>query len=246
MTGQTLPPLRSSHQWHTAAGPLSYDTWGVHGRPVLLIPAVLFDRAMWWPIGADLRPQATVIAVDLPGHAASSPRARYDPYALVDDLAALIAHLDLRQAPVIVGHGTSAGLAALFATRYATHAVVTVDPDSTVPADARHYLRHMRPDALPGRYRALLTPATDTTLLHDYTACIQAWPAAGTQPASPHARLAVHSRPPRGPDRRPGWRHMSYDVPARFAHLADVDRFVHDVSSLLTSPGTAARHEDRS
>jgi pimeloyl-ACP methyl ester carboxylesterase len=122
---------------------------------VLLIPTVLFDLSMWWPVAADLRPHATVVAVDLPGHGTSRRRSRYDPHELVDDLAGLTAHLGLTQAPIVVGHGTAAGLAELFATRYATHAVVTVDATSQVPADHRQYLAGMAAETLPGPDRLL-------------------------------------------------------------------------------------------
>jgi hypothetical protein len=40
-----LPPVRATHQFAARAGSWCYDTWGANGRPVVLIPAVLFDRA---------------------------------------------------------------------------------------------------------------------------------------------------------------------------------------------------------
>jgi len=247
MTAESMPPVRTTHVWHAPAGSWCYDLWGRHGRPVVLIPPVLFDRTMWWPAAADLRPHATVLAVDLPGHGQSAPRERYDPDELVDDLAFLIHSLDLRQAPVVVGHGSSGSLADLFAARYATHAVVTVDAVEPAPVDAatrqrelRSYLAALHLDALPPRYRDLVTPSQDQGLLAAYADCML--PERPTAPAGPSGRpvrLAVHSRPLSSP-RPPGtgsvavpWRHEIYDVDGRFAHLTDITRFVHDIRTLL-------------
>ena len=212
------PPLRTDHQLPAPAGRWAYDLWGRHGRPLVLIPAILFDRMMWWPAAADLRPYATVVAVDLPGHGESAARDRYDPDDLVEDLARLVAGLGSTRAPVVVGHGASAPLAVHFATRYATHAVVTVDALDDCPRPARRdeYLARMRLDALPDRYRDLVRPATDPGLLSAYGRCLDL----GAPPAVPGtARLDVHSR--------------AYGVPGRFAPLTAATRFVDDLGALL-------------
>lgn len=247
MTAEPMPPVRATHVWHAPAGAWCYDVWGRHGRPVVLIPPVLFDRTIWWPAAADLRPHATVLAVDLPGHGQSAPRGRYDPDELVDDLACLIHSVDLRLAPVVVGHGSSASLAELFAARYATHAVVTVDAPEPAPVDTaarprdvRSYLAGLCLDAVPPAYRDLVAPLRDPGLLAAYADCMfAARPAAPAGPAGRPARLVVHSRPPSstrppgtGPVAAPS-RHEVYDVDGRFAHLTDVSRFAHDIRTLL-------------
>jgi pimeloyl-ACP methyl ester carboxylesterase len=227
LTGPALPPVRTEHLWPAPGGLWAYDVWGRHGRPVLLIPAVMFDRTMWWPAAADLRPHATVIAVDLPGHGASARRERYDHEEIVDDQARLVAGLAVTRAPVVVGHGASAALAVLFAARYATHAVVTVDasPDGPRAAHVGEYLAAMDLDALPARYRDLARPAGDPGLLTGYAPCLEV-PRTGRT-----VRLAVHSRPPSQPaeDRSVA----VYDVPSRFAHLTAGSRFVRDIGALL-------------
>jgi len=242
MTGQTLPPVRTTHVWRAPGGLWCYDEWGRHGRPVVLIPAVLFDRVMWWPAAADLRPHATVLAVDLPGHGASTRRDRYDPDELVDDLAHLVHRLGVRQAPVVVGYASSAPLAVLFAARYATHAVVTVDPPDVPrpPADIDQYLKGLQLDAMPARYRDMVRASGDRALLAGYAQCPYAddWSAVGTGTGTQPTRLAVHSQAPPSRQADPGapadpWRHEVYEVPGRFAHLADVSRFVHDIRTLL-------------
>jgi len=243
MIEQTLPPVRVTHRRPATGRPgdpaWEYDIWGRHGRPVVLLPAILFSRASWWPLAADLRPHATVIAVDLPGHGGSARRSCYRPGDLVDELAALIAHLAIRQAPVIVAHASSAGLAELFATRYATHAVVIADPapppgpDS--PVDPAGYLHHLQPAVVPAQYRPLADPIGDAGLLAAYHDCRQPHPASVTRGGAGEHRLTVHSRPPSaGPGRpRPGDRVTVYGVPGRFPQLNAVERFAADIRTVL-------------
>ncbi|GAA0458205.1 hypothetical protein Aca07nite_64470 [Actinoplanes capillaceus] len=233
---ETLPPVRTTHTFATPAGSWCYDTWGVHGRPAVLLAAALFDRTTWWPVAADLRPHATVVAVDLPGHGGSTTHGHYDADALVDDLACLIDSLRLRRAPVIVGHGSSALLAMLFADRYATHAVVTVDPTppAVLAAGVDAYLHTMGLDAIPEQYRGLVEASRDTHLLDAYAASLGRVTAmTGTNTTG----LVVHSRAPDEPrdtpPTSPRWRYRTYDVPGRFAHLTAEHRFVSDLHTLL-------------
>ena len=223
--GPSLPPLRTEGRLPARAGHWAYDRWDGPGRPLLLIPAVLFARMMWWPAAADLRPYATVLAVDLPGHAGSATRARYDPDELVDDLAGLVAGLGGTRAPVVVGHGASAGLAVHFATRYATHAVVTVDDADDHPPARDAYLAAMRPESVPERYRDLVRPAPDPGLLTRYAGCLRL----SAPPAVPGTiRLSVHSGPPAD-----GRSARVYGVPGRFAQLTALTRFVADIRAVL-------------
>jgi pimeloyl-ACP methyl ester carboxylesterase len=240
MTAAPMPPMRTSHTRRTPQGLLSYDLWGVNGRPVLLLPALLFDRVMWWPVAADLRPYATVIAPDLPGHGDSTRPRRYDPDDIVADLAELVDHLGVRQAPVVVGHASAAALAERFAASYATHAVITVDPLPSViadaPADPDSYLAAMQLDAIPQQYRELIRPAADTSLWAAYTACRSI----ARQPnmvAAACTHLTVYSNTPAQLDTTTAapapQRNAVYDVAGRFPHLANVTRFVSDLRSLL-------------
>ena len=239
MTDQPLPPVRSTHRWPARHGAVAYDTWGCHGRPVLLIASVLFDRSIWWPAAAELRPHATVIAVDLPGHGESADRAGYEPQQIVDDLADLIAGLNIRRAPVIVGHGGSAGLATMFSDRYATHAVVTVDPLPTGmlatpagPQQMNTYLDFMGADTVPEDYRSLAEPVGDSDLLAAYHRCTTLQH--GTCGAVT-AALTVHSTAVAAVEEQPAdaWQQRGYDVPGRFAHLARVRDFAADIRALL-------------
>jgi pimeloyl-ACP methyl ester carboxylesterase len=88
---------------------------------------LLFDRRMWWPVAAEPATDATVIAPDLPGHGETPTRSDCSPTDLAAQLAELIHSLELRRAPIVVGHATSAWLAAAFAHDFAVHDVLTVD-----------------------------------------------------------------------------------------------------------------------
>lgn len=236
---ETLPPVRTTHVFRAPAGSWCYDFWGLNGRPVVFLPAVLFGRASWWPVAADLRPHATVVAVDLPGHDSSGRRVRYEPAALVDDLAHLVDSLQTRRAPVVVGHGTSAVLADLFAARYATHAVVAVDPcpPSVLAGGLDAYLHTMGTDAIPEQYRCIVEPTRDRDLLHAYARGLgDRRPATTTVGVTP-ARLAVHSSTPDLPATEPvvaqQWHHEVYDVAGCFAHLSAPERFANHLRALL-------------
>jgi len=241
---QPLPPQRTTHTWRSPAGAWCYDTWGNHGRPIVLIPAVMFDRTMWWPAAAELRPHATVIAVDLPGHGGSSARDRYDADDLVGELALLLHTLGVRQAPIVVGHATAAPLAVHFAVRCPVHAVVTVDPHDPVP-ELDQYVNGFDRDAVPAHYRDLAAPATDPRLFAAYAAVIRlADPAGNPAAAGRPAQVAIHSQqPPRSLVADDRWRHHVYDTPGRFAHLTALPRFADDIRALLRPDQPAAQRQ---
>ena len=147
------PPLRSTH----LSGSLVFDRWGRYGRPVLLLHGLLFDRTMWWPVGAELAGVCSVIAPDLPGHGDSPACEDPDPQRLARDLATLVNRLDLHRAPIVVGHATSAPLAAAFAGAYATHHVRTIDERAVGDLSE-----------VPECYRPYAQPRHDRALLHAY------------------------------------------------------------------------------
>ena len=241
MTGPVQPPLRTTYLWQAPGGLWCYDMWGRHGRPVVLLPAIMFDRVMWWPAAADLRPHATMVAVDLPGHGGSTGRHSYDPEEIIDDLAGLLHHLGVRQAPIVVGHASSAPLAELFAARYPTHAVVSVDPlDGHRAVSLDGYLDSMSLAALPAPYNAMVVPARDPALLTAYHQCMtvdRPTPIGMGWTVEP-SRLVIHSSGTARRQPEPGapddpCRRVSYAVPGRFPHLSDTSRFVDDIRGLL-------------
>lgn len=122
-----MRPRRTTHAYGTPKNLLVYDRWSRFGRPVVLLHGLGYDRAMWWPVAADLGDDAAAVTIDLPGHGQSATRTDHDLGHLAHDLAMLISGLNLNRAPVLVGHAEAALVAEAFAGRYATHAVITVD-----------------------------------------------------------------------------------------------------------------------
>jgi pimeloyl-ACP methyl ester carboxylesterase len=99
-------------------------------RPALvLLHGLTFDRRMWHPALTELEiidPDRRAIALDLPGHGDSPDASSYSMESLLQRIhdAVGAAHLDH---PVIVGHSLSAGVASMYATRYPTSGVVSVE-----------------------------------------------------------------------------------------------------------------------
>jgi pimeloyl-ACP methyl ester carboxylesterase len=206
MTGDALAPVRRTRGWPGLGGSWSYDTCGSNGWPVILIHGIRFDRAKRWPTAAELYANRTVVAIDLPGHGTSRARARYDPAVLIEELAHLLHELGATRAPVVVGHGTSSGLAGLFAMRFVAHAVIAVDAPAVIglrppitPDDVHRYLATTATDQLPRSYRTLVTARPDPSLL---AACLVCMP------------NALHAEMDNRPERR------DRSAPSRQRHLA--------------------------
>jgi hypothetical protein len=164
---------------------------------------------------------------------------------------------------VVVGHGTSSGLAALFAMRFVAHAVIAVDAPAVIglrppitPDEVHRCLATMATNQLPPSYRTLVTARSGPSLLAAYRVCMphalhsemdnRPEKRARSAP-SRHRRLAVHSQSPETGDRHrltfpaEQWRGAIYDVPGDFGHLADVRRFAADVRSVLNTRQAARR-----
>lgn len=258
MTPDLLPPIRKAGTLPCAGGTLSYDTWGALGRPVLLLHSVLFDRRMWWPVAAELHRHCAPVAADLPGHGQSPGRARYDAEELIDEMGALLYKHRYVQAPIVVGHGASAGMASLFAKRFATHAVVLVDPPderplqpasaTTLPdtTETGTLLGEMQAADVPSHFRHLAEPSPDRALLQAYSNCIDVDPWISVAFDAPLARvnrgtlrLAVYSQVPLADPRHVlrrvsgKWRYSVYNTAGRFPHLTNVGKFAADIRSLL-------------
>jgi pimeloyl-ACP methyl ester carboxylesterase len=205
------PSLRTTH----TSGPLVYDRWGGYGRPILLLHGLLFDRTMWWPVAAELAGCGTVVAPDLPGHGESPPRADVSLPRLTEDLAALVHGLDLRRAPVVVGHGTAALLAVAFADNYATRHVITVDEPDSVPETVDDLIAAAHPEDAPEIFRDYARPRRDPVLLNSYDSWRVAPPIRRREPVPP---LATRS---------------AGGGPGCFAHLTDPAEFAIRIRSHL-------------
>jgi pimeloyl-ACP methyl ester carboxylesterase len=104
------------------------EQWGSHGRPVFILNGPSHSRTAWWPVAARLADAHAVTILELPE--------RRSPHSLAEDLALHLAQQGSR-APVLIGHASSALVAALFALRFVAHAVVAVERSlDTRPAAA--------------------------------------------------------------------------------------------------------------
>lgn len=250
------PPARHTRTWQWGDDALRYDLWSTTGRPVLFLHSLLFDRTMWWPAAAELQETARPIAVDLPGHGASPARDHYDPGVLVGQLASLIRAQHACSAPIIVGHGASAGLASLYARRFTTRAVVLVDPyvptrrqqaaDVAVQAnDMLALLTTMTPEAVPFYLREYARPQGSPALLAAYHECLRIDPwnavrAATLLPAASNSeRILIYGQVPTSSAQRMPldgdhhWRCRVYRRTGGFPQLSDVDRFCTEITALL-------------
>lgn len=164
------PPRRTTHATANPKTQLVYDRWGQFGRPVVLLHGLLFDRTMWWPLAAELAATAscTIVAADLPGHGQSPHRDDCRLEVVARDLAGLVHRLGLHRAPIVVGHATSAPLAAAFADAYATRHVLTVDEAPTTVAGVDDVLAAARLDAVPEHYRPYAQARREPALLGAY------------------------------------------------------------------------------
>jgi pimeloyl-ACP methyl ester carboxylesterase len=97
--------------------------------PLLLLHGLSFDRRMWRPALSRLHeidPARRILAVDLPGHGGSDDQASYDLDDVLETIHKAVAGAGLI-APVVVGHSGSALAATVYAGRYPSRGVVSVD-----------------------------------------------------------------------------------------------------------------------
>jgi len=89
------------HRVSTALGDLAVSVVGT-GEAVVLWPSLLMDRSLWEAQVAALSPRWTTIAIDPPGHGASSPLTRTFTLAeCADSLVEVLDALDVERAHVI-------------------------------------------------------------------------------------------------------------------------------------------------
>jgi pimeloyl-ACP methyl ester carboxylesterase len=95
---------------------LSVRDWGGDGTPMVLIHGLGGNQREWDAPGIKLARQFRIITFDQRGHGASSRSSDYSWKTRVDDLAALIAEMELHDV-TLVGHSLGAGVALEVANR---------------------------------------------------------------------------------------------------------------------------------
>lgn len=109
---------------------LHYTRTGGDKPPVVLAHGVTDNGLCWAPVAAALAADYDVIMVDARGHGRSqATESGYDPATQADDLAGLIAALDLQQ-PAVLGHSMGAATALVLAGAHADvpGAILLEDP----------------------------------------------------------------------------------------------------------------------
>jgi pimeloyl-ACP methyl ester carboxylesterase len=97
--------------------------------PLVLLHGLTYDRRQWDPMLGELAridPGRHVLAVDLPGHGDSAPRASYRLDEVTDALHTAVTGAGLT-APIVVGHSLGGVLATVYARRHPVRGVVNVD-----------------------------------------------------------------------------------------------------------------------
>jgi pimeloyl-ACP methyl ester carboxylesterase len=107
--------------------------------PLVLLHGLTFDRTMWRAALSELEtiePGRRAVALDLPGQGESPKAASYSMLSIVERVHAAITDANL-DAPVVVGHSASAGIASVYAAMHPTRGVISVEGTIDVGAFAR-------------------------------------------------------------------------------------------------------------
>jgi pimeloyl-ACP methyl ester carboxylesterase len=92
----------------------------------VFLHGLTFDRTSWHPIVERLGDGIESVLVDLPGHGDTPGPPPATLAALAERVQDLVQELELAS-PVVVGHSMSGGLALIYASRFPTCGVVTID-----------------------------------------------------------------------------------------------------------------------
>lgn len=104
--------------------PLAHDDTG-EGPTLVLVHGLTFSRRTWDPVVDRLSDRFRCIAVDLPGHGASTGSAA-EPMQVAHRLRRTLTALDV-PAPVVIGHSAGALNATGYAATYPVAGVIDVD-----------------------------------------------------------------------------------------------------------------------
>jgi len=121
------------------------DLYGVADDrpPLVLLHGLTFDRRIWQPVLDGLQradPHRHLLALDLPGHGDSPEHLPHSTGHVVDLIHEAVIQAGMN-APVIVGHSMSGGLASIYAARYPSRGVVNLD----APPDLESVAKLLQP-----------------------------------------------------------------------------------------------------
>ena len=121
------------------------DLYGVADDrpPLVLLHGLTFDRRIWQPVLDRLQradPHRHVLTLDLPGHGESPGQLPHSTGHVVDLIHEAVAEAGMN-APVMVGHSMSGGLASIYAARYPSRGVVNLD----APPDLESLAKLLQP-----------------------------------------------------------------------------------------------------
>jgi pimeloyl-ACP methyl ester carboxylesterase len=107
--------------------------------PLVFLHGLTFDRGTWAPVLEELTridPDRRILNLDLPGHGQTQPVPPHTFAAIITRLRYAVDEVGL-QAPVIVGHSMSGGLASMYAAENPASGVINVDAPPDLGALAR-------------------------------------------------------------------------------------------------------------
>ena len=107
--------------------------------PLVFVHGLTFNRSTWAPVLDELAhvdPGRRILNLDLPGHGQSQPAPPHSFAATITRLRRAVDEAGL-QAPVVVGHSMSGGLASLYASAHPTRGIINVDAPPDLATSAR-------------------------------------------------------------------------------------------------------------
>jgi pimeloyl-ACP methyl ester carboxylesterase len=104
---------------------LAYEVTG-EGPTLVLVHGLTEDHRAWDPLVPDLSSDHAVVAIDMRGHGRSALAPTYDPMAMADDVAVVLAAAGLGD-PLVVGHSMGGMVVTGFAAAHPCRGVINVD-----------------------------------------------------------------------------------------------------------------------
>ena len=105
-----------THTAQTRSGEMAYVDEG-EGRTALFVHGVATSSRLWHPLVEEFRGERRCVAIDLPLHGATPPRADYTLPALAEAIEDFCAALDLHDVD-LVANDTGGAIAQVFAARH--------------------------------------------------------------------------------------------------------------------------------